>query len=641
MEGTGAFGRAARTGRDVGARIAGALSSGALYTFLFATITALFGSAYTLVISPVIVIFRTRRNAVIPLELLPRIAVSLIALNALAHLAATGAGWCVALNTAVPFLLALVQSSQFEPKAYFGYVMTFVFLELKPLTPAGFAVQLAATAYAALVLTAVLALTRWLKGRAPHPERDLDEGLETLAQVLDRIAEGEGAESLASEATALERAFDRLCYRARGLVRAPDGIATRYYLYATLFQRAVYLLDDASWQRGDERAPDPSSFHDLAALVRQVRAARTPEEHAVVRRCLQMLLDLVEMPEGRVRIFFRSMLHTLMLIVSDEPARGRRLAAAGMVPAREVLRSVLDLIDPDAAQFRFATRLAAVMATTSTVSLLWGFEHVYWLPLNAFLLLMPSYEESAHRMRTRPVGTALGCILVFACGHVVQGTLAVYAFCMVMILFVYACTPGSWQQAVFSSSFALMMASLTIGEATAMALRLLFVLLAVAIVLVVNRFVLPSRRERIYEGNKRQLMRIEDAYWDLVAASVVRHVPQHRSGEMLSAFHLVYEEAYAYAQGLDDAAERSRETGRLVVLWHMFSEVEQVEYLVQSGELPEGDLDLVRTLARRLKGRPAVSSTSHATVALIDEVASDDLRYALHRYVENGRRLAS
>lgn len=110
---------------------------------------------------------------------------------------------------------------------------------------------------------------------------------------------------------------------------------------------------------------------------------------------------------------------------------------------------------------------------------------------------------------------------------------------------------------------------------------------------------------------------------------------------MLSAFHLVYEEAYAYAQGLDDAAERSRETGRLVVLWHMFSEVEQVEYLVQSGELPEGDLALVRTLAMRLKGRPAVSSTSHATVALIDEVASDDLRYALHRYVENGRRLAS
>ena len=302
---------------------------------------------------------------------------------------------------------------------------------------------------------------------------------------------------------------------------------------------------------------------------------------------------------------------------------------------------MLDLIDPDAAQFRFATRLAAVMATTSTISLLWGFEHVYWLPLNAFLLLMPSYEESAHRMRTRPVGTALGCILVFACGHVVQGTLAVYAFCMVMILFVYACTPGSWQQAVFSSSFALMMASLTIGEATAMALRLLFVLLAVAIVLVVNRFVLPSRRERIYEGNKRQLMRIEDAYWDLVAASVVRHVPLHRSGEMLSAFHLVYEEAYAYAQGLDDAAERSRETGRLVVLWHMFSEVEQVEYLVQSGELPEGDLALVRTLAMRLKGRPAVSSTSPATVALIDEAASDDLRYALRRYVENGRRLAS
>lgn len=39
--------------------------------------------------------------------------------------------------------------------------------------------------------------------------------------------------------------------------------------------------------------------------------------------------------------------------------------------------------------------------------------HAYWIPLNAFLLLQPDYEESAHRMKTRPIGTIIGCCVEY------------------------------------------------------------------------------------------------------------------------------------------------------------------------------------------------------------------------------------
>ena len=58
-------------------------------------------------------------------------------LGMLAYLASRNAVLCVLLNFTVPFALVFFQSDQFAPKGYFGYAMTFVFLELRPPTPGG------------------------------------------------------------------------------------------------------------------------------------------------------------------------------------------------------------------------------------------------------------------------------------------------------------------------------------------------------------------------------------------------------------------------------------------------------------------------------------------------------------------------
>lgn len=622
-------------------RVRDALSSAAIYTWLFATIAVLFGTRYMLIISPIVVIFRGKRKKTYQLSIAVKIVATLLILNVLAHIATLNLALSVLLNILVPFLLVIVQSSQFAPKAYFGYVMAYVFLELKPLSTDDFLTQLTVTAYAACVLAVVLIIMHWWKGRSARkrdPEVELNQSLDTLANLLDRLAEGESGERITQEFARLEHAFDLLCFNSRKLFRSPDRTQLRYYLYATLFQRAEYLLSDSAWQKGAESYDDLGALHDVAALVRQVRAAKTPQEYAVIRRCLQMLLDMVNMPEGRMRVFFRSLLHVLMLVCSDAPKRRRHLTWK-MAPLREILEGFGRHLTPDSFEFRFAMRLSIVMVASFSLSILLGMDHAYWIPLNAFLLLMPSYEESAHRMRTRPIGTALGCILAFMASHALDSVLGIYAFCMLMIAMVYCCTPGSWVQASFATTFALTMASLTMDETQAMALRLLYVIIAVALVLVVNYLVLPSRRNLIYRANRRQLFRMCGVYWEFVRQSVVRHMPLHRSGELLSDFHLVYDEAYAYVKDMEDEAERTREHDRLVTLWHMFSEVEQVEYLVQSGELSDRDQDLLVQIARRLKERPAPAREGCVAVALIDQVISRDLRYALEHYVDNGFKL--
>lgn len=620
-------------------RLPDALSSGALYTLLFATIIALFGTAHVMIISPIVVIFRGRRRKMFPTSLIPRVIVTLLALNVLAYAATLNLAACIALNIAVPFLLVMVQASQFEPKAYFGYVMAFVFLELRPLTFSEFTVQLSATAYAAAVLAAVLLVMRWRRGRGASPERELDETLERVADLLDRLACGATAGDVRPDLDELEAAFDRLCFAGRRLVRRPDRIAFRQRLFATLVQRAIYLIDDSAWQRGMDADLDASALHDVAAMIRQVKRAKTKEERAVVHRWLQMLLEMVQLPEGRIRVFFRSTMHILMLIVGDAAPR-RRGMARGIEPVRDSLARLARALDPDTFEFRFATRLATVMVLTCAVSLQTGYDHAYWLPLNAFLLLMPSYEESSHRMVTRPIGTAIGCLVAFAVAHLLTEPPEVYAFCMVMITLVYACSPGSWVQAVYATSFTLAMCSLTMVETTAMALRLAYVCLAAIIVLAVNRFVLPSTRKRIYEGNRRQLFEFCRAWWRIVAKSIDRDVGIDRSADMLSAFHLIYGEAYGYAQGLPERSERERECAHLVTLWHMLSEVEQVEYLVLAGELDDVDSGLLRDIAARLGDKVVPQQPDCPAVELAARIANDDLRYALVHYIENAFALA-
>ena len=169
------------------------------------------------------------------------------------------------------------------------------------------------------------------------------------------------------------------------------------------------------------------------------------------------------------------------------------------------------------------------MTVSCTISYLWEFEHTYWFPLHAYLLLQPSYEESAHRMVTRPVGTAIGCVLVHLVYPYLPGLPGVFLFSLVMISLMYCCTPGTWVHPIFSTAFALTMATLTVRETEAIWLRLLYLAMAVALVLVVNRFLLPNRRGPQFRRNLQELYQLQSTYWGASGAACASRWTLHCS----------------------------------------------------------------------------------------------------------------
>ena len=64
----------------------------------------------------------------------------------------------------------------------------------------------------------------------------------------------------------------------------------------------------------------------------------------------------------------------------------------------------------DIFQIRFALRLSVVLCISFTFVFISKLEHSYWVPMSAFLMLMPYAEESKQKITNRILGTIFGII---------------------------------------------------------------------------------------------------------------------------------------------------------------------------------------------------------------------------------------
>ena len=546
---------------------------------------------------------------------------------------------CILLNILVPFVLVFTQSSQFNPKGYFSYAMLFVFLTLMPpTTPTELLTELVVFWFCVCLLTVSLWGYRYFFG-VPSTPLTLDGTLSELAELIPLLIYPERQRELEQRFQQLLHDFHQLSYH-QNFFSIQSRETQVHDMVATLVQRFSYLISDYEW-RGELDQSRISALEELSAFLRETVPLLDTPAQARQLEAAQQLLNRMSIPEGRIRIFCRSLLHMLILLLRTRGALSQPPRAVHRISWGELLQQTRLRLSLESFEMRFAMRLSIVMALSCTISYVLPITHSYWIPLNAFLLLQPSCEDSSYRMKTRPIGTLIGCCIEFLVYPFLPSVGVQLLFALVMISLMYCSTPGTWYQPIFSTCYALTLTSMTLNETTAITLRIVYLGAAVILVFLVNRFFFPIRKEALFTHNIKALFSLHNRYWDIIRKGLSQDTELSVSCEILTHFHMLYEECVAYLKRASAFPLRNDLQTVLLTLWHMFSELEQMHYMVRAKRVdPEEKpaiLDLISAIQKDLY--PIIRYQDFTPLKEQIHCRDKDLAYLLHEYLGHAESL--
>lgn len=535
------------------------------FLFLFSVVYILFGMQYGMIVSVVTIFFQTcyKNNNHTFFSYLKLILVGSI-LIVLAYASSLNFLSCVFLNITVPFVLVFTQSSQYRPKGYFSYAMMFVFISLIP-SDSFQELGMFILVYWFCILFMMISLHTFFHLFFP---RSVQKG--TLSDLLYEMSNLMFLLVRPEKKTELEHRFQNLLHRFHQVSFQKNFFSVKtknkqiHDMVNTLLQRFSYLLTDDEWR--EELDPEHVLlFGRMATFLREIASETDRESRRHQIKTAQMHLDQMIVPEGRVRIFCRSMLHILILILKTEGEETPDIRKIHRVSWRGLFQQVRTRFSSESFETRSALRLSAVM----------------------------------------------------------------------MISLMYCAVPGTWYHPIFSTCYALTLAGMTMQETVAITLRLLFLAAAIGIVFLVNRFFFPIRKEALFRYNVRGLLRLNRSYWQVIRKELDQDMHLSVSSDILTYFHMIYGECTAYLEKNPNLPFSMGVRMLLLTLWHMFSELEQVHYLVRAGMIhPEEEMSF-RHMTQEIEQNiyPAIHYKALSALKQKIHCREADVKYALNKYL--------
>ena len=551
--------------------------------FIFISVYLLFGFTYILIIFPIIIFYKDNYRKFMTIRQLSILIGTQFLMVLFAFFATLNLPLCILLNLIVPFLLVHFQTSQFNPQGYFTSALCFTFLQLRPVTWQGLAIQFIIMAYGMAVLTVILIIYS-LHNRKADSFSSARRGLLLLSAVLRQKTDPVCAKDEIS-ADDLFQVLHELCreaYKSRGLFYVVNRGGRIHYRFALLFQRTAHFLSNSSQVK---TVSDKCSRVLLTELAQFMELAGNSDfSQDILIDEGNRLLSKTETLEDQPYLFVRDFLQSFLLLLKDiqqsETIRTWKRAY------RRPRKKLAHRIKMDRFETRFALRLSLLLTTVFVISMVTKAELVYWLALNAFLLLRPMYEESVFRVKTRFAGTIAGCLLMQPLLFLSQVTPWHIVLASVTIVGLYTVKAGTWQHSLFATSFALSLSTMALSQTFAMELRLIYVITAILLVLVFNRFFFPINIKRQFQSNMNQLFHLHHVFLQLLEKSLTSPPDYGVICNIQIQYHLIHGQILDHlAQIEHDAKYAGFIKTMLRTSWYMNSEAEQMLYLIKNKKL--------------------------------------------------------
>ena len=462
----------------------------ALSVFLILSMWYLFGAVNITIPTVISLLYIFKYQQAFRLRDVLRISLRMTVLCGAAIVCWVNLPLCILGNLAVPLGLVYSLSDRFTPKAYYIYVMEFVFLEMLPVSGSAILTRFFALFYGLLVFAAAFyCYARRAKRRRHYGT--VRKGMKTLATQLENRALGTPDDGLAQTLATLCAHMSHVVYTSRNTRFLATGYGKINYLFLLFFQRMAYCLAHF-FPAGQTLAPQDASYlRQLSCLLAALETKLDPPHSQQLLRRLQFLQDTCALssPAGT-----EAMAEALALRVDalEEMAHTPMDQAMTHWPLLSEERKTLDgLFQFHRFQSRFAIRLAVVLCLSFTFVYLTQWPFAYWYPMTVFLMLMPYAEESAARINNRVLGNLLGLLmtaLLLSLFH----SLPAYVFLVaLMTCLMYYVPLTSTSMSTYGTCYGMILAILLVDIRLAIGLRLAYVAMAAVTAWTANRFLFP------------------------------------------------------------------------------------------------------------------------------------------------------
>lgn len=624
------------------------------FLFLFFTVIKFFGMKSIMAVTIATVLFKVNYKKKQSWSRLIRVVLLQCILCCMAYLATLNLPLRIILNFIIPFGLIFFTTNQFNKLAYFSELMTFVFLQLMPLDFRGFVFQTAAFLYALGCFFAVTIIYRRMHPAVPKYAQER-KGLLACAQWLESFLDDgkvpETERSLYQLSQALyQDAFMR--HGGREIVNMEGKVS---YIFALTFQRVAYFIGSGQkmkWSEKQEiRIGEKEYVRNCVCYLKKAGTSDfwTQETRKELYSEGKELLITGEAHDTEIYTAMQNFIRPFLIILDTlkQYEEGHDTSGWKMPHHRRGVGRLHAALKLDSFEFRFAMRMSIVLVLTFTYAMISKKNHVYWLPLNAFLLLRPMYEDSRNRLKTRFMGTVAGCVVVAILYPFLPGYTGHLILAILMSACMYTATPGTTPHAVFVTCFSLSMATLAMGEVAAITLRILYVAAAVVCVLVINRFFFPTSMGQQFRYNVQQIFHIHYVYLRLLGQSLNTELNYGIICDAQIEYHMIHGQMQEYIDK-NKPANSPIYQKFLGISWRMVAEMEQILFLVnikKRGAAAEKTLEnyvilsqyVLEQVSRYLRLKQSWKSDSDAYDAGYQRTVSGEpeLSYLLTRYAKN------
>lgn len=160
-------------------------------------------------------------------------------------------------------------------------------------------------------------------------------------------------------------------------------------------------------------------------------------------------------------------------------------------------------------QLRFALRLSFVLTISFFISRFTGLDHSYWIPMNAFFMVAPFYEDSTQKIKSRTLGTIVGFMLTLLLLNIFHTPNIHIVIVVIMTICMYSVKPSTWIMVSYSTCYGLSLTTIAMDRDQAIMLRLLYIVIAAFLSIIANKYILPNKGSYEFKLNVKKLISID------------------------------------------------------------------------------------------------------------------------------------